>query len=236
MTLELGGSDPMIVMDDAIIPDAVSGALRGRFYNAGQTCTAVKRLYLHKDIAGSFIAQLTMKVKLLHLGNGLDPVTDMGPLQNRQQYEAISEIVETTKERGEGTVITGGSPLQGEEFRSGYFYQPTLVADVPPDSRLLTEEVFGPVLPIMTVPDLDTAIREANSTRFGLGASVWTRDIGTVKRVFREVRAGIIWVNRHLTVPPEIPLVGTMESGSGSENGYRAIDEYTRTRTLFIGW
>jgi len=236
VTLELGGSDPMIVMDDAIIQKAVEGAFRGRFYNAGQICTAVKRLYLHQNIAESFIELLKLKVEQIRVGNGLIPQIDMGPLQNQRQFEAISEIVTTVKDDEGGTIIAGGNPLQGEEFGKGYFYQPTLVTDVASDSRLLTDEVFGPVLPIIIVPDLDTAIHEANSTRFGLGASVWTRDLTTVKRVFKEVRAGIIWVNRHLTVPPEIPFGGTGESGSGRENGYRAMDNYSQTKTLFIGW
>lgn len=236
VTLELGGSDPMIVMDDAILGKAVDGALRGRFYNAGQTCTAAKRLYLHQKIADTFIDLLRVKVAQLRVGNGLHPQIDMGPLQNRQQFDVIAEMVADVKDKGEGTIIAGGNPLSGEESGKGYFYQPTLVTDVASDSRLLTDEVFGPVLPIVRVPDLDTAIQEANSTRFGLGASVWTRDLTTVKRVFSEVRAGIVWVNRHLTVPPEIPFGGTGESGTGRENGYRAMDNYTRTKTLFIGW
>ncbi len=126
--------------------------------------------------------------------------------------------------------------LRGKAFERGNFYRPTLVAGVPPGSRLVTEEVFGPVLPLMTVPDLTTAIREANATQFGLGASVWTQDLGTVKRVFSEVQAGIIWVNRHLTVPPEIPFGGTNASGIGRENGQNALESYSRTKTLFLGW
>jgi betaine-aldehyde dehydrogenase len=236
VVLELGGSDPMIVMDDADVQKAVEGALRGRFYNAGQTCTAVKRLFVHKDIAGSFISQLKVRVESLHVGNGLDPKVEMGPLNNRQQFDILSGIMKSVKENGEGTIITGGSPVKGEGYNNGYFFGPTLVRDVAADSSLLTREIFGPILPVVVFPDLDTAISQANQSPYGLGASVWTSDLATVKRVFQDVHAGIIWVNRHLTVPPEIPFGGTKESGIGRENGHRAIDGYTRTKTLFLGW
>jgi acyl-CoA reductase-like NAD-dependent aldehyde dehydrogenase len=160
----------------------------------------------------------------------------MGPLNSAEQRERIAEMVDRTREHGDGTILTGGSVLRGKAYESGYFYHPTLVADVVPDSCLVTEELFGPVLPLMTVSDLDTAIAAANATRYGLGASVWTKNLHTAKRVLDEVQAGIIWVNRHLTVPPEVPFGGMGESGIGRENGYHAIDQYSRTRTLFLGW
>ncbi|OPX65020.1 MULTISPECIES: aldehyde dehydrogenase [unclassified Methanoregula] len=236
LTLELGGSDPMIVMDDADIDKAVEGALRGRFYNAGQTCTAVKRLYVHDRIAKEFIAKLKTRTDALNVGNGLGPKTDIGPLNSAEQQERIARAVERTRERGEGTVLTGGGIVRGKAYETGHFYHPTLVTDVAPDSCLVTEEIFGPVLPVMSVPDLNTAIACANASRYGLGASVWTKNISTVKKVFDEVQAGIIWVNRHLTVPPEVPFGGTRESGIGRENGYHALDQYSRTKTLFLGW
>jgi succinate-semialdehyde dehydrogenase/glutarate-semialdehyde dehydrogenase len=236
LTLELGGSDPMIVMDDADIEKAVEGALRGRFYNAGQTCTAVKRVYVHEKVAGEFLQKLKTRISALNVGNGLGPKTDMGPLNSAVQRERIVQMVDRTRERGDGTILTGGAVLRGKAYESGHFYHPTLVTDVSPDSCLVTEEIFGPVLPVMTVPDLDTAITRANASRYGLGASVWTKDMNNVKRVFDDARAGIIWVNRHLTVPPEVPFGGVQESGIGRENGYHAVDQYSRTRTLFLGW
>ncbi len=236
VVLELGGSDPMIVMNDADLPKAVEGALRGRFYNAGQTCTAVKRLFVHKDIAERFISQLKVRVESLKVGNGLDPKVEMGPLNNRQQYETIFEIMRSFKENREGTIMTGGSPLKEEGYNNGYFFEPTLVRDIPDDSSLLTGEIFGPVLPVVEVPDLETAIQLANRSPYGLGASIWTSDLATVKQVYHDVHAGIIWVNRHLTIPPEIPFGGVKESGIGRENGYRALQEYSRTKTLFLGW
>jgi succinate-semialdehyde dehydrogenase/glutarate-semialdehyde dehydrogenase len=236
LTLELGGSDPMIVMADADIPKAVEGALRGRFYNAGQVCTAVKRLYLHQQIAAEFIRLLTAKVEAMKIGNGLLPGTDMGPLNSQSQYDRITSVVTDINDREEGKILTGGSPVTGQEYTNGFFYRPTLIADVSPDAAVLKNEIFGPVLPMVVVPDLGTAIREANRSSYGLGASVWTRDISTVKEVFQNVHAGIIWVNRHITIPPEVPFGGTNESGIGRENGFHALDSYTQTKTLFLGW
>lgn len=236
LTLELGGSDPMIVMDDADINKAVEGALRGRFYNAGQTCTAVKRLFVHEKIAGEFTKRLKTRVETLKVGNGLDAGVEMGPLNSPAQRERIARLVDATRDAGEGTVLTGGCPREGTPYDHGLFYCPTLVTDVGPESRLMNEEVFGPVLPVMPVPNLDAAIHEANRTRYGLGASVWTNNLHTVKRVFDEVNAGIVWVNRHLTVPPEVPFGGMNESGIGRENGLYALDSYSRTKALFLGW
>ncbi len=236
ITLELGGSDPMIVMEDADIDRAVEGALRGRFYNAGQVCSAVKRLYLHEKIAADFIKKLKARTEKLKAGNGLMPDSDIGPMTRKESLARICAQIEEVTAKNEGTVLCGGDTLHGKDYARGFFYQPTLVTDVACESSLLTNEIFGPVLPIMTVCDLESAIAEANRTRYGLGASVWTKDLGTVKRVYREVKAGIIWVNRHLTVPPEVPFGGMNESGIGRENGYHALDNYTRTKTLYLGW
>ncbi len=236
LILELGGSDPMIVMDDADIDKAVEGALRGRFYNAGQTCTAVKRLYVHEKISNIFVKKLRERVESLNVGNGLESGIDLGPMNSAGQRERISGMVNEITDKCEGKILTGGCSLTGPSYDAGFFYRPTLVSDVSPNARLLTDEIFGPVLPVMSVPDLDTAIQEANRSRYGLGASVWTTNLATTKRVFDEVHAGIIWVNRHLTIPPEIPFGGMNESGIGRENGSHALESYSRTKTLFLGW
>ncbi|NTW92773.1 MAG: aldehyde dehydrogenase [Methanoregulaceae archaeon] len=234
--LELGSSDPMIVWKDADIGKAVDGAVRGRFYNAGQTCTAVKRLYLHEEIAQDFTSRLLHKVEALRVGNGSSDQVDMGPLAGKIQLERIAATVQNVIGRGRGTLLTGGTRLLGPGYENGFFYSPTLVTDPTPDCQLLHTEVFGPVLPIVQVPDLETAITMANSTRYGLGASVWTRDLSIVREVFSRVQAGIVWVNRHLTVLPEIPFGGVKESGLGRENGLQAWQSYTRTKSLFLTW
>jgi betaine-aldehyde dehydrogenase len=236
VTLELGGSDPMIVWKDAPLPAAVEGAIRGRFYNAGQVCNAVKRVYVHEEIAPRFTEELLARVRSLRVGDGLSPSVDMGPLQNRAQLERVAAQVDRLRERGEGRILAGGSRLGVTGREQGFFYAPTLVTGVDPGAAILGEEVFGPVLPVMAVPDLDTAIGEANRSRYGLGASVWTRDLGVARAAFDQLRAGVVWVNRHLTVPPEIPFGGVKESGLGRENGVQAISQWTRTKSLLLGW
>jgi len=174
VTLELGGSDPMIVCDDADMKKAVSGAVHGRFYNCGQTCTAAKRLLVFESVADEFIGQLKARVERLKVGNGMDEGTDMGPMNNRAQWEQIKTLVDEVREKGEGSVIAGGHAPDGEPYKSGFFYMPTLVTGVPPDSRLLREEVFGPVLPIVVVKDLDEAIERAK-TRSTASAPLYGR-------------------------------------------------------------
>lgn len=236
ITLELGGSDPMIVWKDADIERAVQGALRGRFYNCGQTCTAVKRLFVHHAIGKKFVSRLKARVKALTVGNGLLPGVEMGPLSGSPQRDRIARLVDEVRDRSQGEILIGGTPLTGKGYENGFFYSPTLVSDPVPESPLLSQEVFGPVLPIMCVPDLETAINHANETIYGLGASVWTKDITVIKEVFTRVQAGVVWANRHLTVPPEMPFGGVKGSGTGRENGIQALWAYSREKTLFLGW
>jgi acyl-CoA reductase-like NAD-dependent aldehyde dehydrogenase len=226
----------MIVMDDADPDHAAEGAVRGRFYNAGQTCTAVKRIYVQEKIAPEFTRILKERIDALNVGNGLGPKTDMGPLNSAAGRERIEQIVGQVRDKNEGTIVAGGTILRGKAYEPGFFYHPTLVTDVVPKSCLVTEEVFGPVLPVMTVPDLDSAIAAANASRYALGASVWTKNLHTVKRVFDEVQAGVVWANRHLTLPPEVPFGGMGESGTGRENGHHAVEQYSRTKTLLMNW
>lgn len=234
VNLELGGSDPMVVMPDADIDAAVQGAVHGRFYNAGQVCSAVKRLFVHEKIADEFTRKLAASVRMLRVGNGLDPESRMGPLNNRAGFDRIRELAGQVTERQEGTIIAGGEP--GTKLpESGFFFPPTIVSSVAPDSRLLSEEVFGPVLPVVTFTNLDAAIRMANSSPYGLGASVWTHDTRVISRYYAEVRAGIVWVNRHVSVPPEVPFGGTGKSGGGRENGAYALLHYTTSKTLYYG-
>lgn len=236
ISLELGGSDPMIVWKDADIGKAVSGVIKGRFYNAGQTCTAVKRLYVHHDIAKEFVVRLKNKVEAIRVGNGLDPGSDMGPLSGKPQLDNVMSFVNTVEKKGQGTILTGGNVMTGGTHGKGFFYAPTLVIDTTPECILLQQEVFGPVLPVVPVNDLETAIAKANSTPYGLGASIWTHDLSVVHEVFSSVAAGVVWVNRHLTIPPEVPFGGVKESGIGRENGIAAYHTYTRTKTLLLNW
>lgn len=234
LTLELGGSDPMIVCEDADLDAAVEGVLKGRFYNCGQTCTAVKRLYLQDTIADEFTAKLQVRVEGLRVGNGLSEGVDLGPLNSEKQMTYVLDLLEEVREKKEGTVLTGGRIPEGEEYAGGNFFEPTLITDVAPDSRLVREEVFGPVLPIVRVLDLDEAIKEANRTKYGLGASVWTKDIDRIRTAYEGLEAGTVWVNQHLKVAPELPFGGTKESGIGRENGVDALSEYLESKTVMV--
>lgn len=234
LTLELGGSDPMIVCDDADIAVAAAGAVAGRFYNCGQTCTAVKRLYVFEDVADEFIRALEAAVAGIKIGNGLSPGTRMGPLNSRSGMEKIEEIIKGVRHSGDGKITTGGRVPEGAEFERGFFYEPTIVTEVSGDSRLMKEEVFGPVLPISIVAGMDEAIEAANSNRYGLGASVWTKSLRQASRAAEEIDAGIVWVNRHLKIPPEVPFGGEKASGTGRENGIYAPERYMTEKTVII--
>ncbi len=234
VTLELGGSDPMLVCDDADLKSAVAGALRGRFYNCGQTCTAVKRLYVFESIAEDFIKKLETAIRGLRIGNGINENIDMGPLNNRRQWEYIKELVAEIEEKDEGRIITGGKVPANSASSKGYFFEPTLIVDVPGESRLLKEEVFGPVLPVVRVKNLDEAIEEANNTIYGLGASIWTKNLDRAILGCQQLNAGVIWINQHLKVAPEVPFGGVKESGIGRENGPYALSEYLDLKTIML--
>ena len=234
VTLELGGSDPMIVCDDADLRAAADGAIRGRFYNCGQTCTSVKRLYVFEGVADRYLELVREKVAALRVGNGMEQGVDVGPLNNRQQLELIVSTVQKVKDGKEGEIVVGGAPPKGPEYSRGFFFAPTLITDVEPGSALLKEEVFGPVLPFVVVRDLDEAIERANDTPYGLGSSIWTKDIGRATIACERLESGITWVNNHNRAPPELPFGGIKDSGLGRENGLEAIDQYTEIKSVLF--
>lgn len=234
LTLELGGSDPMIVCDDADIAAAVAGAVAGRFYNCGQTCTAVKRLFVFGEVADEFIKALQAAVAGIKTGNGLSPGARMGPLNSGSGRERIEELVEGIRNSGDGTIIAGGRRPVGSEYDKGFFFEPTIVTGVSGESPLMNEEVFGPVLPVAVVSGMDEAIEAANSTKYGLGASIWTKSISRAASAAEEIDAGIVWVNRHMKIAPEVPFGGEKASGTGRENGIYAPDRYMTEKTIII--
>ncbi|HMK46123.1 MAG TPA: aldehyde dehydrogenase family protein [Methanocella sp.] len=234
VTLEMGGSDPMIVCDDANLKAAVEGAVRGRFYNCGQTCTAVKRLFVFESVADEYLRGLIAKIAALKVGNGMAEGVDLGPLNNRKQLQRIVSAIDMVRAKGEGKIIIGGEAPQGEPYECGFFYLPTLVTDVAKDSILMREEIFGPVLPLTVVKDLDDAIDQANDTVYGLGSSIWTRSIERATIACERLQSGITWVNQHTKVPPDLPFGGIKDSGLGRENGLEAVDQYTEVKSVLI--
>jgi len=233
VTLELGGSDPMIVCDDADIDLAVEGAAHGRFRNCGQACTATKRLFLFESIADDFVRRLKQRVGLIRIGNGLDPKTAMGPIHSEEQRKDIEGMVEDAKARG-GKILHGGKRPDGVEYKKGYFYEPTLVSDVDFGARMAKEECFGPALPIFLVKDLDEAIERANDTIYGLGSSVWTRNLETAYHAAEMIQAGTTWVNSPPIGRPEVPFGGVKQSGIGRELGVEGLEAYFETKSVQV--
>ncbi len=223
----------MIVCDDADLDRAVSAASVGRFFNCGQACLAVKRLYLFDKIADVFMEKLVEKVKKLRIGDGLRPDTLMGPLHTAGQRQEVEEQIEEAVKRG-AKVLYGAQRPKGGDYDKGFYLQPTLLADVDPASRILQEECFGPALPIVRVKDLDHAIEQANNSIFGLGSSVWTRDINRAMAAAERIESGYTWINSAQIIYDELPFGGVKQSGLGKEHGNEAIDHYTETKSVVI--
>jgi succinate-semialdehyde dehydrogenase/glutarate-semialdehyde dehydrogenase len=233
VTLELGGSDPMIICDDADLDAAASAASMGRFYNCGQACLAIKRVYVFESVADEVIEQVTAKAKRLKVGRGDAPNSQMGPLHTRVQRDEVAGQVQRTLDQG-GTLAAGGAPPEDPELADGFFYMPTLVVDPPHDAPMATEEVFGPALPIWRVRDLDEAIERANASQFGLGSSVWTRDLARARQAAERIEAGYTWINSRTKVYDELPFGGWKSSGYGKEHGEEALDYYTETKSVVV--
>jgi acyl-CoA reductase-like NAD-dependent aldehyde dehydrogenase len=233
VTLELGGSDPMIVLDDADVDGSVSAASVGRFFNCGQACLAVKRLYLHERIADEFVEKLEAKVAKLVLGAGTAEGTMIGPLHSQAQRETLEQQVDSTLAQG-GELLTGGRRPDGDEFANGWFYEPTLILEPPHDSKVAVEEVFGPALPIWKVRGLDEAIERANASRFGLGSSIWTRDLTAATIAAERLEAGYTWINSGQIIYDELPFGGFGESGLGKEHGNEALDYYQESKAVVV--
>jgi acyl-CoA reductase-like NAD-dependent aldehyde dehydrogenase len=233
VTLELGGSDPAIVCADADLENAAKSIAIGRFFNAGQACLAVKRVFVEESVADEFIEKLVGRAKRLKLGVGTDPQAQMGPMHSEGGRREIEEQLQDAVERG-GKVLAGGKRPDGEQFAKGFFFEPTVVVDVPEDARVWKEETFGPLLPIARVKDLDEALKRANESEFGLGSSIFTRDLGRAQRAIDELDAGYTWVNAIQIAHDELPFGGTKHSGYGKEHGTEVLDFYTEQKSVVL--
>jgi phenylacetaldehyde dehydrogenase len=230
VTLELGGCDPYVVLDDADLPAAVRGLMGTRFYNAGQVCVAPKRLIAHEAVADELIAMLTDKMSRIRPGPSLDPTTTMGPLHTEAGRATLEEQVADAVERG-ATLVGGGRPT-GEVFDHGWFVNPVLLIDPPLRARVRSEETFGPVLTVLRASGDDEAVALACETQFALGASVWSADTDRAYRVARRIPAGYTWINTLGRVYDELPFGGVGASGLGREHGIEALESYLEDRTF----
>ena len=233
VTLELGGSDAAIVCDDADLDVAARNVAIGRFFNAGQACLAIKRVYVFDSVADDFISRIVARAQRLKLGSGTDETAQMGPLHTEKQRAEIESQLADAVSRG-GRVVAGGKRPSGAEFESGWYFEPTVVVDVPEDARVWTEETFGPLLPIMRVNSLDEAIERANASEYGLGSSIFTRDMSRAQRAIDELEAGYTWVNAVQIAHDELPFGGTKHSGYGKEHGTEVLDYYTEQKSVVV--
>ena len=227
-TMELGGSDPALVLEDAHLENAVRGVLWSRFTNCGQTCSATKRAFVHRSLHDRFVAALVEQARALRLGDPADPHVDLGPLTDPRSVDDMQAFVEDARKRG-GRVLCGGRarPDLGPQY-----FEPTVVVDLPPDARLLQDECFGPILPVVAFETEDEAVALANGTPFGLGASVWTTDLERGRRLARRLHAGTVTVNDSLYTfaANETPWGGVKASGHGRTHGAQGLLELTRLK------
>ncbi len=234
VVLELGGSDPCIVLDDADLDTAIPAIMEGRFANCGQTCRAVKRLYVQAGVYREVVERLARHVAAITVGNGVRPGVRMGPMHTAEQRDEVEQQIADALSHG-ASVVAGGNRPAGEEYDRGWFLNPTLLADVPEGSRVLAEEVFGPCLPVVRIDDLDDGMRRANNSPFALGASIWTRDINTAWRAIRLFESGFVWVNSAPSAHYKLPFGGLKDSGVGRENGVQGLLEYTEVKSVVFG-
>jgi acyl-CoA reductase-like NAD-dependent aldehyde dehydrogenase len=233
VTLELGGSDPMIICDDADLDRAVSAASVGRFFNCGQACLATKRLFVFDAVADEVVGRLTAKAAKLRVGPGTAEGVQMGPLHSERQRALLEDQVADALDRG-AKVLHGAARPEGESFDRGFFYSPTLLLEPPADARVAVEETFGPVLPIWRVGGLEEAIERANDSPFGLGSAIWTRDLHRANLAAERLEAGYTWVNSVNKVYDELPFGGLKQSGYGKEHGIEALDYYQETKSVVV--
>jgi aldehyde dehydrogenase (NAD+) len=237
VSLEMGGKNIIIVMDDANLDLAVDGAVWGGFGTTGQRCTAASRVAVHKSVYGEFAKRLVERVKHLKVGNGLDTPTDMGPCINEQQLNTVMQYVEIGKTEG-AKLLTGGKRIDSGVFGKGWFHEPTVFGDCSAKMRIAQEEIFGPVVSLIPVHDFAEAIEVANGVPYGLSASIYTRNVNQAFAAIRDIYTGIVYVNAPtIGAETHLPFGGTKQTGNGHrEAAIAAIDFYTEWKTLYIDY
>ena len=225
-SLELGGNDAAIVLDDVDPSQVAPGIFKGAFFNAGQVCLAIKRLYVHKSKYDAVCEELAKLARQAVVGDGSEQGTTIGPLQNKTQYEKVKSFLDEA--RKDGKIVIGGDVPD----RPGYFVNPTIVSDIAEGSRLVDEEQFGPILPVIKFNTVEEAIVRANASVYGLGASVWSTNLTRARECAHQLEAGTVWINQHIDLAPNIPQAGAKQSGIGVEIGEEGMLEYTQVQVL----
>ena len=237
VSLELGGKNAQIVMNDADLDLALDGVLWGAFGTTGQRCTATSRLILHEKIYDQFMSTLVERTNKLRLGNGLLPTTDVGPCVNEKQRESVHKYVEIGLKEG-AKLAAGGSPASGEELNKGWFYEPTIFTDVTPDMRIAKEEIFGPVLSVLRANSLNESISILNNTVYGLSSSIYTRNVNEAFIAVRDIKAGITYVNvPTIGAEAHLPFGGVKQTGNGHrEGGWTVYDFFTEWKAVYVDY
>lgn len=233
VSLELGGKSPNIVFRDADMDAAIPGAAMAAFANTGQICSAGSRLFVEEDIYDEFTSKVAAFGEALRVGPAIEKETQIGPLVSRDQLERVTGYLDIGKSEG-ATLLAGGRPLERRDLEDGFFVSPSVFAKVEDDMRIAREEIFGPVISAISFRDVDEVVKRANNTEFGLGAGVWTRDIGRAHRLAREIHAGSVWINCYQAMDPAIPFGGYKMSGYGREGGVEHLDEYLGTKAVVL--
>jgi len=226
VTLELGGNDAAIVMDDVDPKHVAQKVYRGAMTNAGQICVAIKRAYVPEPMYDEFCDELAKLAREAVVDDGSKQGTTIGPIQNKMQFEKVKALIDDAKQRG--TVLAGGEPLD----RPGYFMPPTIVRDLDDNAPLVREEQFGPVLPVLKYSDIEDVIARANESEYGLGGTVWGKDLARAMDVAKRIDTGTVWVNQHLAIDANIPFRGSKQSGLGAELGEAGLNEYTQAHIV----
>jgi succinate-semialdehyde dehydrogenase/glutarate-semialdehyde dehydrogenase len=230
-SMELGGNAPFLVLDDADLDAAVDGAMVAKMRNAGEACTAANRFYVHADVVDEFSRRLAERMSALRVGPGTDDETQVGPLVNDESAAKVDELVKGAVAAGARVVVGGGRPP-----REGFYYEPTVLLDVPTDAGILAEEIFGPVAPVVTFTDEDDAVRMANDTEYGLVSYVYTGDLARGLRISERLDSGMVGLNRGLVSDPAAPFGGTKQSGIGREGGHEGMLDYLESKYVAVSW
>lgn len=228
VTLELGGNDAAIVLPDADVDEVAARIFYGAFFNSAQICIATKRLYIHADIYERMRDKLFELAKAAKVGDGSEQGTDLGPIQNKRQFERVTALIEDA--RANGLVLLEGSAVP----REGYFVPVTLVDNPPEDARVVREEAFGPVLPLLKFDNVDDVVARANDSEYGLAGAVWSSDIEKAKGIARRLETGTVWINSNLMLRPDVPFAGHKQSGFGVENGLEGLLEYMVPQAIYF--